>query len=95
VRGVPRRQLAPARPSAQRVLQAVAKAHGMSNAAVLERQSAEAFRHVVYLLRRRANLSLKEVAELAGVSIGRVSQIQTAVESAEPDPALQRCLNEL
>jgi REP element-mobilizing transposase RayT len=95
VRGVPRRQLAPARPSAQRVLQAVAKAHGMSNAAVLERESAEAFRHAVYLLRRRANLSLKEVAELAGVSIGRVSQIQTAVESAEPDPALQRCLNEL
>jgi REP element-mobilizing transposase RayT len=95
VRGVPRRQLAPARPSAQRVLQAVAKAHGMSNAAVLERDSAEAFRHAVYLLRRRANLSLKEVAELAGVSIGRVSQIQTAVESAEPDPALQRCLNEL
>ena len=94
-RGVPRRQLGPTRPSAQRVLQAVAKAHGLTSAAVLDRDSPEAFRHAVYLLRRRANLSLSEVAELAGITIGRVSQIQTAVETTEPSPALQRCLSEL
>lgn len=94
-RGVARRQLGPARPTAQRVLQAVAKAHGLSTPAVLDRDSPEAFRHAVYLLRRRANLSLSEVAELAGVTIGRVSQIQTALESVEPDADLQRCLSEL
>jgi len=94
-RGVARRQLGPARPSVQRVLHAVAKAHGLPSAAVLDREIPAAFRHAVYLLRRRANLSLSEVAELAGVTIGRVSQIQTAVEAAEPDAALQRCLREL
>ena len=62
---------------------------------MLDRDSPEAFRHAVYLLRRRANLSLSEVAELAGVTIGRVSQIQTALESVEPDADLQRCLSEL
>ena len=94
-RDIPRGQLGPTRPTAPRVIQAVAKAHGLSTAAVLDRESAQAFRHAVYLLRRRANLSLSEVAELAGVTVGRVSQIQKALESGEPDTDLQRCLNEL
>ena len=94
-RGVPRRQLGPTRPTAQRVVQAVAKVHGLSAAAVLDRENGEAFRHAVYLLRRRANLSLGEVAELAGVTIGRVSQIQTAMEASDPDAHLERCLHEL
>lgn len=94
-RGVPHRQLGPARPTPQRVLQAVAKAHQLGAGAVLDRENSEAFKHAVYLLRRRANLPLNRVAELAGISIGRVSQIQTSLEASEMDAQLQRCLHEL
>lgn len=90
-KGVPRRQLAPARPSAERVLGAVAKTHKLTKAATLERHRGEAFKHAVYLLRRRANLSLQEVAEIAGISIGRVSQIQSEIESRPADDMLSRC----
>ena len=94
-RNIPRRQLGPTRPTPQRVLQAVAKAHGLGPSAVLDRDNEEAFKHAVYLLRRRANLPLKQVAEMAGVSIGRVSQIQTRMESQARDAELERCLREL
>jgi REP element-mobilizing transposase RayT len=94
-RGISRKQLAPLRPGTQAVLKAVAKAHQISTRAVLERHNAEAFRHAVYLLRRRANLPLQEVAALAGVSSGRVSQIQSAIERNEPNAHLRQCLEAL
>ena len=94
-RGIPRRQLAPARPSVERILGVVAKAHNIPAPAALERDSGQAFKHAVYLLRRRANLSLQEVAEIAGVSIGRVSQIQSEIESRPPDERLARCVRAL
>ena len=37
----------------------------------------------------------REVAELAGVSIGRVAQIQSMLESAEQDALLVRLMTEL
>ena len=42
----------------------------------------DVFQVTVYLLRRAANLSLKEVSALAGVSPPRISQIQRAIEDA-------------
>ncbi|MEQ1880504.1 MAG: transposase [Burkholderiales bacterium] len=95
VTGVTRRQLDPARPSAQTVLGAVAKAHGLAPDKVLRPGSGQAFKHATYLLRRRANLSLKEVADKTGVSIGRVAQIQREIESAEVDPILRRIVVDL
>lgn len=95
VRGVPRRQLEPGRPSAQAVLQAVAAEHGVKPEAVLQRQSGLAFKHGVYLLRRRANLSLREVADRAGVSIGRVAQIQSEIETTESDERLGKIVGDL
>jgi putative transposase len=94
-KGISRRQLAPGRPSAERVLRAVAKAHEIPRSAALERGSGQAFKHAVYLLRRQANLSLREVATIAGVSIGRVSQIQGEIELRPADESLDRCLREL
>lgn len=94
-RGIPRRQLEPARPSAQAVVRAVAEVHGIKPEKVLQRQSGRAFKHAVYLLRRRANLSLREVAAQAGVSIGRVAQIQSEIESAETDQALRKIVVKL
>jgi REP element-mobilizing transposase RayT len=83
------------RPQTAQVVRAVADAHHVSRAAVLERDSGEPFKHAVYLLRRRANLSLREVAALAGVSIGRVSQIQGEIERGAPDERLKQCLRAL
>jgi len=37
----------------------------------------------VYLLRRVGNLTLAEVANRAGVTVGRISQIQTKIENGE------------
>jgi hypothetical protein len=94
-RGIARRQLSPGRPSAREVLKAVAEAHQIPVRSVLDRRNGEAFRHAVYLLRRRANLPLQDVAEMAQVSIGRVSQIQSLTEASEPGERLRRCLEVL
>ena len=94
-RGIARRQLSPGRPSAREVLKAVAEVHQIPVRSVLDRRNGEAFRHAVYLLRRRANLPLQDVAEMAQVSIGRVSQIQSLTEASEPGERLRRCLQVL
>jgi REP element-mobilizing transposase RayT len=83
------------RPKAEHIVRAVARAYEIARPAVLDRASGEPFKHAVYLLRRRANLPLQEVAALAGVSIGRISQIQSEIESHPADPALARCLRNL
>jgi putative transposase len=83
------------RPQAEHIVRAVAKAHDIARSAVLDRASGAPFKHAVYLLRRRANLSLHEVAALAGVSIGRISQIQSEVESRPADRAMARCIRNL
>ncbi len=71
----------PDRPDADEVLAAVARAAGLTPGEVLDRKGAfEAFRATVYLLRRACNLPLKQVAAMAGVSPGRISQIQRMVE---------------
>jgi REP element-mobilizing transposase RayT len=73
----------PDRPSADEILAAVAKAARVAPEGVLDRRTDQAaFRVAVYLLRRVANLPLKEVAGLAGVSAPRVSQIQRRIEDA-------------
>jgi hypothetical protein len=93
--GVTRSQLEPSRPTVHQIVRAVAAAHGIKPGAVLEREAGRAFQHAVYLLRRRANLSLQEVAELAGISIGRVAQIQSKIESGEPDELARRLSEEV
>ena len=95
LKGIPRSQLTPARPSAERILRAVARAHKIPLSATMERDSGPGFKHAVYLLRRQGNLSLQEVAAMAGVSIARVSQIQGEIESRAADERLARCLRAL
>lgn len=88
--GVLRRQLPTARPDARAILQAVAQVHKIRSAVVLDHSNRLAFKHAVYLLRRRANLSLREVADLANISIGRVAQIQSEIESRPPDDWMEQ-----
>ena len=93
--GVARSQFEPSRPTVHQIVRAVAAAHGIKPGTVLERGAGKAFQHAVYLLRRRANLSLQEVAELAGISIGRVAQIQSRIEAGEPDDLVRRLSEEV
>jgi len=94
-KGIPRRELHPIRPSVQAIVQTVAEVHGIKPTMVLKRQSGSAYKQAIYLLRRRANLSLAEVATMAGVSIGRVAQIQSEIESLAADERLIRIANAL
>jgi hypothetical protein len=47
---------------------------------VLDKSHAEAYWLAVFLMRRAGNLSLREVAKHARVSLARISQIQTKIE---------------
>ena len=42
------------------------------------------------VLRRAANLNLREVSDKAGVSPGRISQIQRTIDAAEPELVLAK-----
>ena len=75
--------LHPDRPDADEIARAVAKAAKVASETALDRRANQAaFQATVYLLRRAANLPLKEVAVLAGVSAPRVSQIQRKIDDA-------------
>lgn len=58
----------------------MARAYRTSPNKVLDRANADAYKAAVYLLRRAANLPLAVVAKRAGISVPRVSQIQTEIE---------------
>lgn len=83
VRGVARSHLEPLRPDAAVIEAGVAKAYRISRERVLDRASGEAYKAMVYLLRRAANLPLAEVAKRAGISLPRVSQIQAEIEKGK------------
>jgi hypothetical protein len=87
---IPEGQRCLVRPDRQRIVEEVAKTYGVAPPDVLDRASGSAFKAAVYLLRREANLSLEEVAGLAGVSCSRVSQIQRELDLAPDDKRLRR-----
>ena len=80
---IPKAHFRPDRPTRDAIIEAVAAAAGVPPASAFDRRSRQdVFKVTVYLLRRGANLSLKEVAALAQVSPPRVSQIQRSIEEA-------------
>lgn len=88
IKGIPATQRQPTRPDAEVVLTAVATAFGVTPAQIQNRSHQRAFQVWVYLLRRAVNLSLREVAEKASVSPGRISQIQGVIETEKPEALL-------
>jgi len=92
--GVSRSQREPARPTADAVLCRVAAAFGIKPDQVRSRQNKQAFHAWVYLLRRAANLTLRDAAQLAAVSPGRVSQIQTLLESGAVTPVVAKLMRD-
>lgn len=87
---VSRVQRQPSRPESDAIIAAVSKAYSISETNVLQRNHKEAFNAAVYLLRRVGNLPLKRVAEMAGISTGRVSQIQTSMQGRSLPETLNR-----
>lgn len=87
--GVPAEHRRPVRPSAEELLSAAAQAYRCSDQAIRTREHQPAFQAWVYLMRRAGNLSLREVAGIAGVSPGRISQIQARLDVAG-DGTLER-----
>ncbi|MFQ5335845.1 MAG: hypothetical protein ACE5DN_07200, partial [Flavobacteriales bacterium] len=80
---IPITQTQPARPGQGEVIDAVLKEFKLSEKELWQRRNQEAFKSVVYLLRRVVNLSLRDVKKISGVSVSRISQIQSAVEGRQ------------
>jgi putative transposase len=87
--GIPASHRQPLRPDATGVLAAVAKTFAATPNQIRERRHQQAFQVWVYLLRRAANLRLRDVADMARVSPGRISQIQRAMETGKPGPEIE------
>jgi putative transposase len=78
---VPRAQTSPARPDKDRVLDIVTGVYDVNHKDIVTRHHAESYHTAAWLLRRAANLSLKDTAEVFGVSPSRISHIQRMIES--------------
>lgn len=81
------------RPDAEALLDSVAKVFGLDPDLVCGRRHQPAFQAWVYLLRRASNLSLRDAAMRAGVSQGRVSQIQRAMDNLAPTPPVAELMH--
>jgi len=87
---IPSAQCHPERAVPDQVLSDVAAVYGLEVNEVLNRHlNRAAYRAGVFLLRRACNLSLKDVAGLAGISLARVSQIQKQVSNEGLNLALK------
>ena len=74
----------PTRLDQQTILEDVGRVYGLSVGDILSRQHSQAYQIAAWLLRRKANLPLSEVAELFGVSASRISHIQHGIEERQP-----------
>lgn len=80
---VPRCQSHPARLDKETILEGVGRVYELTVGDILARQHPEAYQIAAWLLRRKANLPLGEVAELFGVSASRISHIQRLIEGRQ------------
>jgi putative transposase len=85
-RGIPKAHRTPTRPRPEEIVTTIGRTYELTAAQVLDRRHPEAYQLAIYLLRRVANLSLREVAGRVGVSAARISQIQTKMEQGVTSP---------
>ena len=78
---VPILQRTPDRIDKRSVLECVSEVYRLDQAELVSRENAEAYRCAAYLLRRAANMPLRDVASLFGVSVSRISHIQRGMET--------------
>jgi len=79
---IPAGQTAPARPDADAVLKCVTECLNCDVNDILSRTHRRGYHAAAYLLRLRANLPLKDVANIFGVSVSRISHIQRRIGSS-------------
>ncbi|MCF6257411.1 MAG: transposase [Gammaproteobacteria bacterium] len=89
---VPKRQLHPTRLDKVAVLACISQIYSLQVAEILSKSHAEAYHCAAWLLRRSANMPLKKVADLFGVSPSRVSHIQRAMEIGQPSRLRKRAM---
>lgn len=89
---VPVEQTQPMRPRKEEILGMVSRVYGAEERNILGRRHREAYQAAAYLLRRVANLGLKEVAEIFAVSPPRISHIQHRIETEQQGPQVQDLL---
>jgi putative transposase len=91
---VPRAQQRPTRPTPGAVTAMVLTRYRIKDEKALRsREHQEAFQVWLYLLRRVADLPLREVAKAGKVSPSRVSKIQHRLETGAPPARLRQLLN--
>ena len=90
--GIPVEQADPARPVKEDIIKQVTQKYGIDEEMLWNRESQEAFKAGIYLLRRIGNIPLKEVAVIAGISEPRISQIQHEIELGNASKALKQLL---
>jgi hypothetical protein len=78
---VPRERTLLARPDKDRVLDIIAGVYDVTHKDIVTRHHAESYQTAAWLLPRAANLSLKDTADVLGVSPSRISHIQRMIES--------------
>jgi len=89
---VPQQQTHPTRLDKDAVLTRVSQVYALQAEEILSRSHAEAYHCAAWLLRRSANVSLKEVAELFGVSPSRISHIQRSMEAGQLSQLQQKAM---
>jgi REP element-mobilizing transposase RayT len=85
ISNVPMTQLMPDRPDAESILRDVAENIGCTVDSILSRAHRQGYHLAAYLLRRRANIPLKDVAGMFGVSVSRISHIQKQMDMKMDD----------
>lgn len=80
---VPSSQQRPTRMGKEEIIARVSHIYGVEPGKIFSRERPEAYSCAAYLLRRVANMPLKEVANMFGVSPSRISHIQRAIETGE------------
>jgi len=63
------------------ILDIIAGVYDVTHKDIVTRHHAESYQTAAWLLRRAANLSLKDTADVFGVSPSRISHIQRSIES--------------
>jgi len=92
VHGIAKAQIKPLRPSVDEIVATVGRTYGIPATHVLDKSQVETYWLAVFLMRRAGNLSLREVAEQAGVSPARISQIQTKIEQGRKSAKMAQVL---
>ena len=87
-------QRLPARPKAREIIEKVSQAYHISPKQLFDRTHPEPYWAAVYLLRRAVNLPLNQVAAIAGISPGRVAQIQAKLDKDRESQKLSRLLKQ-